>query len=79
MPAVFFGVVADDTISNADLSRQSELFQQLKRAVNRGDIGVRIFFPETFEYILGADMPFGAVKRVHHHYALGRETITFGL
>ena len=79
MPAVFFGVVADDTVANLDLSRQAELFKQLQGAVDRGDIGIRVFFPQPLKYLLCTDMPFSTVKRIHYHYALGRKTITFGL
>ena len=79
VPAVFFGVIADNPITCADLGRQAEFLQQLKRAVNSGDIGIRVFFPQPLEYFLCADVPFGAVKSIQHHYALGRETITFGL
>ena len=77
MPAVFFGVVADDTVADADLSRQAELFKQLQSAVYRGDIGIGVFFLQPLEYLLCADVPFSAVKRIHYHYALGRKTITF--
>ena len=77
--AVFFGVIADNPITYADFGRQAEFLQQLKRAVNSGDIGIRVFFPQPLEYFLGADVPFSAVKSIQHHYALGRETITPGL
>ena len=79
MSAVFFGVIADNPIAHADFSRQAKFLEQLKRTVNRGYIGVWVFFPHPLEYFLCADVPFGAVKRIHHHYALGRETITPGL
>ena len=79
VPAVLFGVIADDAISDADLGRQAKLFQQLKRAIDSRNIGVGVFFPQPLEYFLCADVPFSAVKRVHHHDALGRETITFCL
>jgi hypothetical protein len=77
--AVFFGVIADNPVTYADLGRQAEFLQQLKRAVNSGDIGVRVFFTHPLEYFLCTDVPFSAVKRIHYHYALGRETITLGL
>jgi hypothetical protein len=79
MPAVFPGVIADDAVADADFSRQTQLFQELKRAVNGRDIGVRVFFLQPLEYFLCADVPFSAMERIHHHNALGCKAITFGL
>ena len=52
VPAVLPGMVTYNAVTYAYFRRQPESFQQLKRAIDRRNIGVGIFLPNTLRKFL---------------------------